>query len=96
MMSSAAFPYSHLSVKQQQRVDSEQQTNVNRKAVASIRAACVYLPASRPVPPRLGATEKTNARERDTGRQVSLLNSDEFSPARAGRENRGRHLSATH
>lgn len=61
-------------------VDSEEQTDVNRKAVASIRAACAYLPASRPAPPRLGATEKTNA-WRETGRQVSLLNSDEFSPA---------------
>lgn len=45
-------------------VGSEEQTNVNRKAVASIRAACAYLPASRPVPPRLGATEKTNVRKR--------------------------------
>lgn len=42
-------------------VGSGEQTNVNRKAVASIRAACVYLPAFWPVPPRLGATEKTNA-----------------------------------
>lgn len=77
-------------------VDSEEQTNVNRKAVASIRAACVYLPAFWPVPPHLCATEKTNA-WRETGRQVSLLNSDEFScPPRNGRENRSRHLSATH
>lgn len=45
-------------------VDSEEQANVNRKAVASIRAACVYLSASRPVAPRLSATEKTNVRKR--------------------------------
>lgn len=41
--------------------------------------SCICLSAW-PVPPCLGATEKTYA-WRETGRQVSLLNSDESSPA---------------
>lgn len=59
-------------------LSSEEPTVVNRKTVASIRAACVYLPAF--FSPPFSSPLKL-MHERESGRQVSSLNPNECSLA---------------
>lgn len=67
----AFSPYLHPFVKQQ----NEHQTYVNRKTVASIRAACVCLPSPQAVPPCLAGCHRENEcvkRNRRAGRRVEF------------------------
>ena len=76
------------------RASSSTQTSTGRLWLPLELRACAYLPACLPAclpafsactsPPRCHSEKLMH--QRDSGRQVSLLNSDESHPPRAGRE----------